>query len=349
VTILVLGVGGNVGQGILKALAASRLPCRIIGACIYPTSMGLYTTDRSYISPAAKDPAFIAWLLDICRRERIQGILSGVEPVLEVISPQAEQIRQETGAVAVVSRPEQLALCLDKLATSRWLESEGLNYPETEEVAAGHPTWPLVQRCGYPLVAKPRRGKGSDGLFVLRNENDLRMFQTRPDYVVQQYLGEPSEEYTAATFTDRQGQLRGVIVMRRRLEKGTTVSAELGHFPEVREQVRCIAEALRPVGPCNMQLRMHCGKPVCFEINLRFSGTAPIRARFGFNDVEAAVRHYVLGEPANELTQPTQGVALRYWNELYVNSSRLDELAYLGMLAQPRDALACVEDYGIRR
>jgi len=32
--VLVLGVGGNVSQGILKALAASKIPCRVIGACI---------------------------------------------------------------------------------------------------------------------------------------------------------------------------------------------------------------------------------------------------------------------------------------------------------------------------
>jgi len=32
--VLVLGVGGNVSQGILKALEISRLPCRVVGACM---------------------------------------------------------------------------------------------------------------------------------------------------------------------------------------------------------------------------------------------------------------------------------------------------------------------------
>ncbi len=56
--VLVLGVGGNVSQGILKALALSQIPCRVIGACINTLSFGLYTVDRAYISPAASDPAF---------------------------------------------------------------------------------------------------------------------------------------------------------------------------------------------------------------------------------------------------------------------------------------------------
>ena len=34
INVLVLGVGGNVSQGILKALAASKLQCRVIGGCV---------------------------------------------------------------------------------------------------------------------------------------------------------------------------------------------------------------------------------------------------------------------------------------------------------------------------
>ena len=49
-TVLVLGVGGNVSQGILKALAISNLKCRVVGACISPLAAGLYTVDRAYVS-----------------------------------------------------------------------------------------------------------------------------------------------------------------------------------------------------------------------------------------------------------------------------------------------------------
>ncbi len=84
--------------------------------------------------------------------------------------------------------------------------------------------------------------------------------------------------------------------MRRDLLEGTTYRAE-ADFPEIRREAVRIAEALKPMGPSNIQLRMHGGRPVCFEINIRFSGTTPIRARLGFNDVEAALNHYVWANP----------------------------------------------------
>lgn len=54
-TVMVMGVGGNVSQGILKALA-----------------LGLYTVDRAYVTPLAKDPAFVDWIVATCRAEGVQ-------------------------------------------------------------------------------------------------------------------------------------------------------------------------------------------------------------------------------------------------------------------------------------
>ncbi len=108
--ILVLGVGGNVSQGILKALSLSKLPHRVVGACISPLALGLYTVDRAYISPPVYDPNFMDWILNICQKEYIQAILSGVEPVLTILSRNAEKIYQETGTISIVSKPTILSI-----------------------------------------------------------------------------------------------------------------------------------------------------------------------------------------------------------------------------------------------
>ena len=129
VNILVLGVGGNVSQGILKALAISSLPCRVVGACISPTAFGLFTVDRALVSPFAANPRFVPWLLDVCKKEHIDAILSGVEPVLNVLASNASLIRKETSANPIVSAPDKLAIADDKLKTCEWLRDRGFHYP----------------------------------------------------------------------------------------------------------------------------------------------------------------------------------------------------------------------------
>lgn len=345
-SVLVLGVGGNVSQGILKALALSALPVRVIGACVGPQSMGLYTVDAAYVSPSARDPQFVPWLIDICRREGVRAVLSGVEPVVAAIAAHKAEIEAATGAICLVSAPDALAVGDDKLRTCRWLETHDFNTPRYADSADSAALARLAAGAGYPLIAKPRAGKSAEGILTLHRQTDLDYIATRPDYVVEEYLGDADSEYTVGCFVGRDGRVRGSIAMRRQLHQGTTVFAQIGDYPDVRAEAERIAAALRPVASCNVQLRMHQGRPVTFEINVRFSGTTPMRARLGFNEVEAALRHYVLGEDMLNLPQVTEGIAIRYWNELYVSPDAFSALARDGKLDNPHAYPTTLEDYG---
>lgn len=348
-TVLVLGVGGNVSQGILKALYVGNLPCRVIAACVNQFALGLYAADRAYLSPYANDPKFLPWLIDICRTEGVQAILSGVEPVLMVLAERKEELKKETGAVCIVSDLEQYLTGADKLATCRWLERNGLRFPKYAACEDEIALTTLVSECGYPLIAKSRFGKGTQEMIQVGNQRDLKMLRSLKGYVVQEYIGDPDSEYTAGCFCDDKGQVKGVVVMRRRLMYGTTMWAELGEFPEIREQVMKIAQALRPRGPCNVQLRLTGHSAVCFEINVRFSGTTPVRARLGFNEVEAALRHFVLGEPAEDFPIIRSGMVMRYWNEMYISSDAFSNLRDTGRLENPHRYGLLVEDWGMNR
>lgn len=347
-TVLVLAVGGNVSQGILKALALSDLPCRVIGADIAPLKLGLYTVDRACISPWANEDGFLDWLIETCRREGVRAILSGAEAVLPVLAERAVEIQAETGAIPIVSEPATLLVGDDKFITGQWLEEHGFNYPAYAISEDKEALNALAAEYGFPLIAKPRKGGGCRGHIEVNDAADLDHVSTKKDYVVQEHVGDADSEYTAGCFCDHDGQVRGAIVMRRELHEGTTVQAEVGEFPEMREEAVRITEALRPMGPCNIQMRAGAdGRPVCFEINVRFSGTTPVRARLGFNEVEEALRHYVLGEPARDLPVITRGVMLRYWNEMYVDPDAVDALRRTGRLDEPESYPVRVEDYGM--
>ena len=346
-TVLVLAVGGNVSQGILKALAKTSIPCRILGADISPPQMGLYTVDKAFISPwAHEEEAFKTWLWRCCREEKVDVVLSGAEPVLMRLADCKEALESECGTQIIVSSPEVMAIGDDKLYTCRWLKEKGLATPDSASSESEAEVHALLARWGYPLIAKPRIGGGARGLILVEDEHDLAYVLRKKGYVVQELLGEDSGEYTVGCFCDSAGNLNGSITMRRDLLAGTTYRAEIGDYSEVREMAEKIVTALSPMGPCNVQLRMTQRGPVCFEINPRFSGTTPIRAHYGFNEVEASLRHFVLGEPPMALPKVTQGVALRYWNELYVDPTAVSAVEATGSLMEPKDYPHSIEMYG---
>ncbi|GAB5559123.1 MAG: ATP-grasp domain-containing protein [Synoicihabitans sp.] len=346
--ILVLGVGGNVSQGILKALAFSKLDYRVIGACTVPHAFGLFSTDAAYISPAANAPEFLDWLFKICRTEKVDVIASGVEPVLHVLASNRAKIESLTGAKCLTNTLAAMEIGADKTRTCEWLKAHGFTYPQFANAANESALQELERNCSFPLIAKPRIGKGSQDIFVLNSSAELDRIRGDDNFVVQEYLGDDQSEYTASCLTDRDDQVRGVIVFHRFLTGGTTSCAVAGEFPEMRDLARRIAEKLKPKGPCNVQMRMHKGHPVCFELNVRFSGTTPIRARLGFNDVEAAISHYALEQPAMDLPLITEGQAVRYWNEAYVSPKAAQTIIREGKLHDTKSHPFEIENYGFR-
>lgn len=126
IKVLVLGVGGNVSQGIIKALKNSDLRMELIGACISVDSLGLYLCDRAYISPYAKESCFLPWLIDLCNKEAIDIVLTGVEENICAIQKNIDKFNSSTDAVFITSAYEKLMVGQDKYKTCEWLKTMGV-------------------------------------------------------------------------------------------------------------------------------------------------------------------------------------------------------------------------------
>jgi carbamoyl-phosphate synthase large subunit len=125
-----------------------------------------------------------------------------------------------------------------------------------------------------------------------------------------------------------------VVVLRRDLRDGNTYRAYHDGTDRHEAAVAEIAGALGVDGPCNFQFRERAGRPVVFEINARFSGTTPIRALFGFNEVEAVIEHALTGAtPARP--QLRAGAVLRVWSDIFVDAPVLRGFAHAGELDAP--------------
>lgn len=319
VNVLLLGMGGNVSQGILKAIRLSKLKCNIVGACISEDSPGLYMCDKAYISPYANSEEFIPWLNNLCNLEKIDIILTGVEEIIFSIAKNISEIENKTSAKFISSSLDKLAIGRDKLKTCEWLRENGFEYPDFAESKDYRNVLKLYEKHGFPLIGKPRDGKGSRGVVIIDNEEKLKFVSNLENYVIQEYIGNPNEEYTVGCYCSKLGELIEIIIMHRILKDGTTSKAIVIENKDIYVYAKGICEAFKPKGPLNIQLRIDkCGKPVCFELNVRFSGTTPIRSNFGYNDVIAQIYEYVLEEDIYGLFDIKKGTAYRYLEEIYI-------------------------------
>ncbi len=332
IKVLLLGAGGNVSQGILKAVRNSGIPAVITGACISPYSNGLYMCDDKLISPYAADSKFIPWLINTCNEREIDIILTGTEENITAIADNADLISERTEAVFVSCTPEQLKIGNDKYLTCLWLKENGCNFPDfclPEDIIQ---LKAFLKRNTFPLLVKPRVGKGSSGIRMVNSEEEADAIKNK-GYVLQEYVGDAEHEYTVGCYCTKYGIMEKPIVMKRKLKNGTTCWAKVllkgdSDYDCIVSEAENICSLFKPVGPLNLQMRTDGkGRAVCFEINVRFSGTTAMRDHFGFKDVRAMLKEYVLGETTEDCFNIIAGEAFRYDEELYLPSDSAETFA----------------------
>jgi len=328
--ILVTGVGGGVGQSIIKSL--QRTSHTVIGVDSEALGTGLYTVEKAYKVPYANALGYIERLLDICENENCCLLFPGLDAELSILSQNIHRFK-ELGTTLVVSSPEVIATCDDKLLTSQFLIAHKFNAPMTFLMTDDD-----FRRLSLPIVLKPRKGGArSKGVFIIFDKRELAYRLSTIDisnYIAQEYL--EGDEYTCGSINFGK-RCYGTIVMRRILRDGDTYKAFVVTNPDIHAHVKAVAEALRPFGPCNFQLRMKDGEPYIFEINPRCSGTTYCRTLAGFNEPLMTVNYLMYNDiPLYEIEEVT---FLRYWKELMVENIHIDTLREWGELINYRGML----------
>lgn len=324
VRVLVTGMGGPLGQNIYKALKMASLPLRLWVMDADAFSAGLAWESDSVLSPLVRAPGYLEEFTAFLKREGIEIVFFGTEAEPAALSPHLHAVTMATGCVFALNSADVLRIADDKYLTVQVLRELGIDHPDSADAEDRDAIQALVKRVGFPLLAKPRRGSAARGLFLVHSPADLGA-KLPSGYVLQEYLLPDDQEYTVGLYRRRDGRIVAATVIRRELNFGLTYKGVLTPNRDIEGYAARVTEALGAVGSVNVQLRLTARGPVAFEVNPRFSSTTPIRAHFGVNEPELAIRELVLGEEL-EPRSCRPGAVLRHWSEQYLEAEAYDML-----------------------
>lgn len=356
-TIGVTAVGSGIGQPVLDSLRDADLFVRVIGFEASAWGKGAYECDAVYRLPLANAPSYREVLLARCQESGIQVLIPGSDTELIPLAEAAPAL-DAIGCQVIVSRPECVHTCRDKLALYHHLEQVGFPFVRTwllEEARA------RAEELPYPVIAKPRGGSGSVGAQVVLNPAGWARLALEGDWIVQPYLipavwdngsgslegymrqltrtGRPvqRDELSIQVMVSDEGRLLGRFASVNRLKDGVVMTVNPLDDAEVWRWTDRFVEAMVPLGlrgPCNLQGRITSEGMQFFEANSRFTGITHVRALMGYNEVEAAVRHFVLHEDHATvkrcLPQVTDRVGLRQMTEIAVPRVHLERFEQEG-------------------
>jgi carbamoyl-phosphate synthase large subunit len=313
--VIVTGAGALLGQGIIRSLHRSSLRPTIIALDPDPDAAGFCWADRTHVVPLANDPAYLRQFEQLLCEEQPNVVFFGTDVELPVVSSEKERLQFRYQTTLILSGPRVVNIANDKWQTNQFFCGHGFDHPKTCLADDREGLERLITAVGYPLIVKPRIGSRSRGVSLVHNQQHLdRALAGRRHLIVQECVGTPELEFTAGTLTF-DGRCQASIVMRREIRDGNTFKAYVDSFPNLNKTVKAWATALQPFGPANFQFRMRGESAVAFEINARFSGTTPIRAQAGFNEVEMTLSKILHQVPVSQPEIKPMTV-VRYWSEV---------------------------------
>ncbi|MFC4561141.1 ATP-grasp domain-containing protein [Nocardiopsis mangrovi] len=287
---------------------------RVVATDIDPSAPGLYLADRSHLVPPGDSDDYLPEIRGICLKENAAALVPLVDEELLPAGRLADE-----GIAVLLPRPAFVATCLDKYVLMRRLAEAGIPVPVTRTAAewAGDP--------GFPVVVKPRRGRGGRGVAVAESAAELSRLIAESPYAADDLLVQErvtGTEYTVSVVVWRDGVVQSVVPKEVILKHGVTRFAVTRRHARVAEVCRAVQRELRADGPFNVQLALDAeGEPRIFEINPRFSSTAPLTVAAGVDEVSGLLRQAIGGGPrlADEWREGV--VMVRHWADEFIDEA----------------------------
>ena len=308
-TVLVPGAAAPAGINTIKSLKMANFSGKVIGTDSDSLAAGAFLADLFSVMPEAKEESlFVDKLFELVNTHGVTVLMPSSGFDIYHYSKYRKHLL-EFGAYAVVSDRIALENCQDKMRTFQEL-SPRFKVPFTTTESEKIPS--------LPVIAKPRFGKGSRDVMMIKNESDLQFVTSRyHDMIFQQYL--PGTEYTVDVLSDLDKEpLFAVPRIRLQTKGGISTRGKIVCDHRIEEDCMNFAKTLGIRGPSCIQMKeTEDGEPQLVEVNARLGGGTIFTTLAGAN-IPALILDLVNGK---KISAPriSEITVIRYFEEIVVH------------------------------
>jgi carbamoyl-phosphate synthase large subunit len=204
--ILLLSVGtrNKVVQYFKRAVGEAS---NVIATDMSELAPAVYDADKFYKVPRITENGYLDIILDICKKEKISGVLSLIDPELSLLAEHREAF-EAVGTTVIGSSYELCERALDKMQMHCWLHQHGYNcaksYVDKEAFFADVD----AEKISYPVFVKPVRGSASISISKVYDRETIELlFAHSNKLMIQEFLD--GQEIGADVYID---MLSGEVV-----------------------------------------------------------------------------------------------------------------------------------------
>lgn len=243
----------------------------------------IYIADKHYIVPRIDDPNYINVIIDICKEEKVNAVLSLIDPELSLIARKADLFR-EVGVIPICSSYEVCELCLDKYGMYTFCNENNYKCAKTYRTIEDFESALYRKEIEYPVFVKPRFGSASIGISKIYSIEELRIINSRyDDLLIQEFLS--GQEYGVDVYTDLiSWEVTSIFIKEKiAMRAGETDKALSIKSSKLFELIEDFVKRLGIIGPIDIDVFEKNGDYYISEVNPRFGGGYPLAYECGVN------------------------------------------------------------------
>ena len=278
----------------------------------------VYEADVFYLVPRITAPGYIEQILDICVKEKIDGIFSLIDPELSLLAGERERFLA-VGATPILSDYELVETCFDKYRMFELLTDMGIPtgqcYLSKEDFYRDR----QKGRIDYPVFVKPVRGSASLNINKVSSDQELEtLFHLYDDLMIQEFMD--GQEYGADVYVDMiSGKCTSIFVKKKiKMRAGETDKSVSVKNPELFELIRKFVEKCGFCGMIDIDLFEIGGVFYISEVNPRFGGGYPHAYACGVNMPSQVLCNLSGRENPVGIGEYKENVCMMKYNEIAV-------------------------------
>ena len=265
-------------------------------------STALSVGDKSYISPMIYEETYIPFLLEICKKEKINILVSLFDIDLPILAYNRDKF-ENLGVKLILSDLSIIEVCNDKYKMNKFLKN---NFFDTIYTGLSIEDEYIKNNISSEkkFILKPRWGMGSLGIYISDEYEEAKYFykkirkdidksylryeakQDIENSILIQELIE-GKEYGLDIVNDLEGKYITTIVKEKlAMRSGETDIAKIVHFPLLEDFGKRIADKTRHIANMDLDLILNDKGIFVIDMNARFGGGYPFTHKAGVNIVK---------------------------------------------------------------
>lgn len=278
----------------------------------------IYDADKHYIVPPITASGYIEVILDICRKEKIDGILSLIDPELSLLAENEEKFNA-VGTKVIGSSYDLCEMSLDKMEMYEWLKGHGYHcarsWKDKEEF------YKAVDegKAAYPVFVKPYKGSASISISKVCDRDTIELlFAHNEDLMIQEFLD--GQEIGADVYIDMiSGEVVSIFTKKKVLMRaGETDKAVSFKDPALFDLIAKFVIEAGYRGQIDIDLFDVDGQYYISEVNPRFGGGYPHAYEAGCDHMKMILENLRGCKNEPQIGNYEEGIWMMKYNEVCI-------------------------------